>query len=83
METLIIINTIFLGLIVIYIAWKEFFSKITIKINRTFWEKKPYGITIIKWDYPIKESESNSGKGFPINWRNPDKIKDDIKKAVD
>ena len=77
MKTLIIISTIN-SICIMYLIVKPLFSRIEIKIDRTFWEKKPYGFTITKWDYPVGVVP-NSGKGiFNFNWRF--KPKDDIKR---
>jgi hypothetical protein len=80
MKTLTIINTITLSLIVALIFYREIISRIEINIRRTTWEKKSYGIELIWWKYPRKLRMSNSGKIHGFNWRDPNKISDDISK---
>ena len=82
MKTLIIINTVLVWLIIIFMIIKPYLQRFTIEIDRTFWEKKPYGFHITKWQYK-RDICPNNGKGvFHFNWRNPDNIPDDIKKAT-
>jgi hypothetical protein len=81
MKTLIIINTVLVWLIIIFMIIKPYLKRFTIEIDRTFWEKKPYGFHLTKWRYK-KGVLPNSGKVFfNFHWRNPDNITDDIKKA--
>lgn len=81
MKTIVIINTISIWLIIIFMIIKPYLQKFTIQINRTFWEKKPYGFHITKWKYK-RDIIPNSGRGiFHFNWRNPDNISDDMGKA--
>lgn len=87
MDYLPIINS---AIIIIYFTYRLtdlIRNYITISIRKTFWEKKPYGIDITKWDYRRGNCEAycgNSGKViFLFNWRNPEKMADDIKKIRD
>ena len=82
MKTLIIINTVLVWLIIIFMIIKPYLQRFTIEIDRTFWEKKPYGFHITKWQYK-RGVFPNNGKGvLHFNWRNPDNILDDIKKET-
>jgi hypothetical protein len=77
---MILINLILIWIILIFLVLKPYLRHFEIKIERTFWGKKPYGISITKWDYPIG-SYPNHGIGiFDFNWRNPKKISDDVNK---
>lgn len=77
-----LINTVLIIIVFFYVIIKPLIERITFEINRTFWEKKPYGFHFTLWDYPVKEDGSNSGTSFfGFNWRDPDKIHDDIKKS--
>lgn len=81
MEKFIIINSILIWVIIIFMITKPYIEKFTITIDRTFWEKKPYGFHITKWRYR-KDTYPNNGECvFHFNWRNPDNISDDINKA--
>ena len=77
-----IINSTLLFIIFFYWFYRVVISRLEISIERTFWEKKPYGLSIMLWDYPRCHEWSNYGKSiFGFNWRNPEKIPDDIKKC--
>jgi hypothetical protein len=78
----VIMNTVLVWLILIFMIIKPYLQKFTIEINRTLWEKKPYGFHITKWEYKKGTSPNNGARLFNFNWRNPDKISDDIKKAT-
>ena len=81
MEILTIINTVLVWLILIILVIKPYLQKFTITIDRTFWEKKPYGFHITKWQY-AKGTAPNNGRGvFHFRWRNPKNLTDDIAKA--
>lgn len=81
MKTWFIINTVTVWLVVIYLIIKPQLDRLEIQVERTFWEKKPYGITLMRWRYK-KGSGANYGEGlFTLCWRNLDKMSDDIKKA--
>ena len=81
METLNIINTIAVWLVIIFLVIKPYLQRFTIQIDRTFWEKKMYGFHITKWQYK-KGVVPNSGRGvFHFIWRDPNNIPDDVKKA--
>lgn len=62
---------------------------ITIDIKKTFWEKKPYEISITKWVYHRNNWEAYCGNGnsgkviFHFRWRNPDKMSDELSKWRD
>lgn len=70
MET---INFIFTTSIILYLSYQKVFHRIKVSVNRTFWEKKPFGITV--WWY---NSSHTYGQGKTFNWKDEDKIKDDI-----
>ena len=79
MGTLTIINTILIWVILMLLLVKPYLEKFTITIDRTFWEKKPYGFHITKWKYS-KGVTPNSGVNIlSFNWRNPDNMKDDFR----
>lgn len=81
MKTLIIINTVLVWLVIIFLVIKPYLQRFTIEIDRTFWEKKPYGFHITKWDYK-KGTLPNNGKGvFHFNWKNPNNITDLMENA--
>ena len=80
-ETLIIINTLLIWLIIIFMIIKPYLQRFTIEIDRTFWEKKPYALHITKWQYKRGVFPNNGKVVFNFNWRNPDNIPDDIKKS--
>ena len=87
MDYLPIINS---AIIIIYFTYRliDLISNyITITIEKTFWEKKPYGINITKWIYHRngwKAYYGNSGKViFHFRWRSPDKISDEMSKRRD
>lgn len=81
MEILTIINTVLVWLILIFLVVKPYLQKLTITIDRTFWEKKPYGFHVTKWKYP-KGITPNNGRGvIHFRWRNPNNMTDDIAKA--
>jgi hypothetical protein len=53
-------------------------SRLSTEIDRTYWEKKPYGFHITKWKHP-RGIIPNSGTWiFSFNWKNPNKIEDKI-----
>lgn len=74
MNILEIINMIILHLIVFYLVFLPFLQRFSIKIEKSFWENKPVGISIWFWVRPIK-SRANKGKRiFVFIWRNAEKI---------
>jgi hypothetical protein len=78
MEKLTILNTALLWLIIIFMVIKPYIQKITISVSRTFWEKKPYGFRVTKWQHK-RNITPNSGRDiFYFNWRNPKSISDDM-----
>ena len=81
METLTIINTVLVYFILIFFVTKQNLQKLTITIDRTFWEKKPYGFHITKWQYAKEITPNNGIVVFHFRWRNPNNITDDIAKA--
>ena len=83
MKTLIIINTLSIWVIIIFMVIKPYLQRFTISINRTFWEKKPYGFYITKWKYKRGISPNSGSSVFWLNWRNYEKMTDDIKKRKD
>lgn len=87
MDNLSIINS---AIIVVYFTYKFINlirNYITITIDKTFWEKKPYGIYFTKWDYHIngwKACRGNSGKViFRFQWRDPENLSDEMSKRRD
>ena len=78
LELLIIFNTIF-NLIVLYgLLRQDVLSRFEFKVRRTFWQKKPYGFSLLLWDRPRKQAP-NSGRIFVgFNWLNPDWLNDSL-----
>lgn len=80
-DILTYLNSILIILIFLILILKPFISRLSISIDKTFWEKKPYAIRLMLWVYP-RYNCPNSGKTIiSFKWRNPDKIIDDMKKA--
>lgn len=76
------INSFLLFIVFFITVSMPLIRRLEFSIDRTFWEKKPYGFHITLWVYPVKSTSSNSGRSiFTFRWRNPDKIPDDIKKC--
>jgi len=77
------ISSIATWLLIIHLFIKPFISRFEVRIARTTWEKKPYGIYVMFWNYPHNKFHyTNSAKGiFHFNWRNPRKLSDDVKKC--
>lgn len=76
---LTITNTVTIIVIVGFKIISPYLRKI--KIERTFWEKKPYGIYIMKFEYDVDIIPNEGRSIFHFTWRNPDKISDDINKV--
>lgn len=59
-------------LILVCVVYKE--NRLYISVNRTFWCKKIYSITIMRNDRPIKEGISYATGLFTIPLRNRKKL---------
>ena len=78
---LTIINSIGIFGLITFLIGKHLSRKYSLEIERTTWEKKPYGFHITKWKYDVGATP-NSGVGvFHFHWRNGYKLTDDIKKS--
>jgi hypothetical protein len=72
---LLIISNILLWIMIIVllrIIFKDYFPLVQIKIRKTFWEKRPYGIEI----WIRTHINCMIGRGF--NWKDLEKIPDRI-----
>jgi len=76
MQVLTVFNTVAILAITI-ILLRPLASRIELRIERTFWEKKPHGLRATLWEQP-RWSGSNSGAGRRFNWINPDRLSDSI-----
>ena len=78
MQVLTIINSIAIAVIAVYLL-RRFISRLELRIERTFWEKKPHGVQVMTWERPRwRQAGSNSGSGQTFNWINPDRLGDSI-----
>jgi hypothetical protein len=73
-EVLTILNTVGIFVLILRHYWK----RLSFEVDRTFWRKKAYGFHLTLWDRK-KGVIPNSGTSFfAFNWRDPEKINDNI-----
>lgn len=76
--TFLYVNAIITWLVIIFLIFKPVIYRLQFRIERTFWEKKPYGISIMLWN---RSNGCRSGiEIFHFYWKNPKNISDSFKK---
>ena len=74
--------TYFNTALLLFLIIKPYWNRLSVDVDRTSWEKKPYGFHVMLWEQN-KGIVPNSGKSiFSFNWRSSENIKDEISKKA-
>ena len=71
---LITINLILIWIVLIFLVIIPFINRFTIRIRKTVWSKKAYGIEITKWENSRYDFPNVGEVIFTYNWIDPRKI---------